>query len=92
MSTAAQPTDSDEITFAAIVRLSRFLRGTYGVEAANEAQRRTKAYTRDAQYKLAELWTLVLMHLRGTAVTDETHRIVKVRKRLTVKSAPVDAA
>jgi hypothetical protein len=93
MPVAVHAKDQETFGITDIDRLARFLRVTYGAQAINEAQRRVDVYTEDTRHEVAQIWRLVLMYLRGKPVTDDTHRILKAKRNLTVKkTTPPDAA
>ena len=81
-----QARESADFSIADIRRLSRYLRTTYGAAAVNEAERRVVAYTKDTRHEIADIWKLVLMHLRGSEVTEESHRILRIKRKLKVKA------
>jgi hypothetical protein len=81
-----QDKESGELTLADIRRYSRYLRTTYGAAAISEAERRIAAHGREARHEVADIWRLVLMHLRGSEVTDDTHRILRAKRKLKVKT------
>jgi hypothetical protein len=83
----AQGKDGAGASAIEVRKLARYLRLTYGAHAVDEAQRRVAVYTKDTRQEIADIWTLVLMHLRGSEVTDDTHRILRTKRRLTIKTA-----
>jgi hypothetical protein len=76
-----------DLSIADVRKWSRYLRMTYGAGAIAEAERRVAAYGKDSRHEIADIWKLVLMHLRGCEVTDETHRILRIKRKLRIKSA-----
>jgi hypothetical protein len=45
-----------------------------------EVQRRINAYTKIADFEIAEIWQRVLEHLRGVEIKEDPRRVLKSLK------------
>ncbi len=85
--TASAPsTQKEEALYFNTVTLSRFMRASYGADAAKEAQRHVDAYVTAKQPDIADIWRRVVAHISGIELKDDPRRIVKAARPLPLKA------
>jgi phosphoenolpyruvate-protein kinase (PTS system EI component) len=67
----------EEALYFNTVTLSRFMRASYGRDAAKEAQRHVDAYMAAKQPDIADIWRRVVAHISGIELKDDPRRLVK---------------
>jgi hypothetical protein len=65
--------------------LARFMRASYGADAAKEAQRHVVAYEQIKETELAGIWKRVVAQITGVELIDDPRRTVKAPKPLSLK-------